>query len=582
LKIKFFAILLILICQSSYSQVSLVPAEHQVYDWLHYQRILGNLDRYSYETLPLMRGQIMDQLVYLRDVDLSKTDADHLDYYLREFSVDSLRNTKNNTYTQGWDKGIKNNVIKKGKLLFSKQEPHLFAYSSEIGTGSVDFLAGTGFVASEGSRYIDQNLFGIRKRVEIDNIGIRMLGTIYDHIGFHLEVDNIAADTRNSLIYDPHYRETHDAAKGSETTLYAQGFTSFKYKALSFHIGNGNIKYGLEGDESLIFRKEGGNFDWMRVNLDTKYVQFTMMHGALQGPTTNIFLPEFDSVRSRVAPQRWIAMRRVQITPWKWIQASFTEVLTYSNRPMDISYLNPIYPLRVAEYNNGDRDNPIWFIDGWIRPIRGLELYSTLGIDDLLELGDIFKKTGKRSSEDAVINYQFGFHYALKWGIQFNGEYIHIDPYFYAHKFRFNSFDENGIILANDIGPNADQYHFSMRKWFPRRSWIELFTQRTRKGLNEIDENGELVRDVGGDIFDGQEPQNGDKVRFLDGDVHEWSSIGLKAHTEPFRGINFNIEYSVRNMTKGTRIGDNSFFSFTLEFNLIPGLRKLPYVRSVL
>jgi hypothetical protein len=553
-----------------------------VYDWLHYQRILGNLDRYSYETLPLMRGQIMDQLVYLREKELSKTDADHLEFYLREFSVDSLRNTKTNTYTQGWDKGIKNNVIKKGKLLFSKQEPHLFAYSSEIGTGSIDFLVGTGYIASEGSRYIDQNLFGIRKRVEVDNIGIKVLGTIYDHIGFHLEVDNIAADSRNSLIYDPHYRETLDASKGSETTLYAQGFTSFKYKALSFHIGNGNIKYGLEGDESLIFRKEGGNFDWMRVNLDTKYVQFTMMHGALQGPTTNIFLSEFDSVRSRIAPQRWIAMRRIQITPFKWIQASFTEVLTYSNRPMDISYLNPIYPLRVAEYNNKDRDNPIWFIDGWIRPIRGLELYSTLGIDDLLELGDIFKKTGKRSSEDAVINYQFGFHYALKWALQFNAEYIHIDPYFYTHWQKFNAYDENGIILANDIGPNADQYHFSMRKWFPRRSWIEVFAQKTRKGLNEVDENGELVRDVGGDLFEGQSGSQGDKVRFLDGDLHEWSTYGIKAHTEPFRGIDFNIEYSVRNMTKGTRIGDNSFFRFTLAFNMIPGIRKLPYIRSAL
>jgi hypothetical protein len=582
LKIKFFAILLILICQSSYSQVSLVPAEHQVYDWLHYQRILGNLDRYSYETLPLMRGQIMDQLVYLKDKDLSKTDVDHLEYYFREFSEDSLAATVQNTYTQGWDKGVKSNVLKKGKLLFSKQEPHLYSFSNEIGSGFIDHIFGTGYVSAKGSRYLDMDLQGVNKATEIDNTGLRIQGSLYNYFGYFLEVQNIAADQDNMLIYDPHFRETLDARRGSRTTIYAQGFTSFKYKALSLHIGNGNIKYGLEGDESLIFRKEGGNFDWVRANVDTKYIQFTMMHGSLQGPTTNVFLNDFDSVKSRVAPQRWIALRRIQITPWKWMQVSFNETVTYSNRPMDISYINPIYPLRVAEYNNNDRDNPIWFFDGWIRPIKGLELYSTLGIDDLLKFSDILKKTGKRSSEDAVINYQIGFHYALKWGIQFNGEYIHIDPYFYAHKFRFNSFEENGIILANDIGPNADQYHFSMRKWFPRRSWIEVFGQKSRKGLNEVDENGELVRDVGGDIFEGQEPYNGDKVRFLDGDVHEWSTIGIKAHTEPFRGINFNIEYSVRNMTKGKRIGDNSFFSFTLEFNLIPGLRKLPYVRSVL
>ena len=575
----FLIILFFSISRFSISQASLVPAEHQVYEWLHYQRVLGNLGRYSYETLPLMRGQIVEHLEELVDKKLSKTDQNHLHYYLREFSKDSLIQTIKNTYTQGFEKGVKKNVIKKINLLFSSKEPHLYAFSNKISYGAIDFLSGTRVVQVTGSRYLDQNLKGITQKPKIYHRTYRFFGTLYDKVGYHLEFTNPITGGKKQLIYDPYWRETFDAARGKENTLYVQGFTSFHHKNFSVHIGNGNIKYGLKGDESLILRTEGGNFDWLRLNYDSKYIQYTFMKGSLQGPATNIVLPEFNNASSRVSPLRWLALRRLQITPWKWMQMSFTEMLIYSNRPLDISYLNPIYPLRAAEYNNNDRDNPVWFFDGWIRPVRGIELYGSLGIDDLLGFSDIFKKTGKRSSNDAVVSYQIGAHYAHKWGIEFNAEYIYIDPFFYTHWQVFNSYNENGIDIANDLGPNGDQFHFAVKKWLPNRSWIEVYTQKTRKGLNIVDAQGNLIKDVGGDIFVGQ---NGDdKVLFLDGDIQSWQTYGLRAHTEPFRGFALRLEYQVRNITSGNRIGELSYFELGVELNFYPFISQIPGINKI-
>ena len=55
-KLTFILVIgLILTVQNGLSQASLVPVYHQVYDWMHYQRVRGNAPVYNYEALPLTR-----------------------------------------------------------------------------------------------------------------------------------------------------------------------------------------------------------------------------------------------------------------------------------------------------------------------------------------------------------------------------------------------------------------------------------------------------------------------------------------------------------------------------------------------
>lgn len=89
------------------SQVSLVPASHQVYEWLHLQRVKGNITNYSYEALPLTRKQINGFLQQVENSgNLNGIDSRLLKWYKQEFSVDQLEIDAKETYLQGWEDDV--------------------------------------------------------------------------------------------------------------------------------------------------------------------------------------------------------------------------------------------------------------------------------------------------------------------------------------------------------------------------------------------------------------------------------------------------------------------------------------------
>ena len=553
------------------AQASLVPAQHQVYDWLHKQRIMGNIRFYSFETLPLNRGQIH---TLLREIEtgakLNRIDQSQLRTYLLEFSMDTLRAQKHNTLLQGNGGSLKNTWNMKWRLLKSKQEPHLFIYEDSSAVVNLDYYYGIGLVDPDEGGEKDWTRYKIT--------GLRTYGTIYKHLGFFLEAVNLSANEEgNSLRRVDYWGNTFDALNEKTSTVYAEGFVSAQYGKLGLHLGNGNIKYGVGNDESVIFRLKAANFDWVRLNYDSKFFNYTFLHGALQGETFIEEDPANPGVRSRTSVPRWISMRRLQIRPFKWAQFSFTETLTYSNRGIDLAYINPIYPLRIAEYDKQDQDNPTWYLDGVLKPFKGLEMYGTLGIDDLLKLSDVFKPTGSRSSEDAVVLYQAGIHFVPRGLFHLNAEYLRIDPFYYTHRFQNNAYVtpmRHLIPLAHNIGPNADQVYLSIKKWLPMRGWIKGYIAQVRKGLNILDDEGNVVLDAGGDLSMGQ---NGgtDLVRFLAGDVHKYRIVGIETYIEPWRGVGLFINYQRRMVTQGNRIQDLDQFGFRATVNFYPITRVL-------
>ncbi|MGB0346439.1 MAG: hypothetical protein ACPGGA_03075, partial [Balneolaceae bacterium] len=371
------------------AQVSIVPASHQVYEWLHLQRVKGNIENYSYEALPLTRKQIMVFLNELnRNESLNRIDSDLLKWYTQEFSSEQLAQDSENTYLTGLNKPFKEFFKDKWNYVFSSQEPHLFVFTSDSIQWAFDFFSSAGFMKiNDPISNFDESSF-------LPYHSIRTYGSIYDRIGGHLEVYNPVVNVEGLLRYHPEWGQTFDGRQArKKSTLFAEAYATFQFKQLGVHIGNGDLKYGLKGSESQILRQEAGNFDWVRINFDTKYFQYTFIHGALKAETVDIKVEGYPGVRSRISPERWFALRRFQLTPAKWITMAFTETLTYSNRPLELAYANPLLPLRFGEYETLDKDNPIWFFEGSLRPLNNIELYATIGIDDLLNFSDILKPT---------------------------------------------------------------------------------------------------------------------------------------------------------------------------------------------
>ncbi len=569
-RILLFTFILILLgTVASKAQVSIVPASHQVYEWLHLQRVKGNITNYSYETLPLTRKQINNYLEQLEEnTNLNSTDTQLLKWYIQEFSQQQLSADAELTWLTGLNRPFGDFAKEKVDMLFSDKEPHYFVFDSDSIQWAVDFFNYVGMMKAN-----DPSL-GLDATSPVIYPAIRTYGTIYDIIGGHIEVYNPKVDETGILRYHPEWGQTYDGRRPREkSTLYAEAYATIQYKQLGIHIGNGDLKYGTKGSEAQILRQEAGNFDWVRFNFDTKFLQYTFIHGALKTETVTVNVEGFPGVRSRISPDRWFALRRFQITPANWISMAFTETLTYSNRPIELAYANPLLPLRFGEYETLDKDNPIWFFDGTLRPVRNLELYATIGIDDLLNFSDIIKPTGERKSEDAVVSYQAGFNYSLPTSTLINAEIIQFDPYFYTHWQLFNTYDELGSPLGASIGPNSRQYYISIRQWLPWRSFVDVGISLIKKGLNEIDENGNLIQDVGGDLFVGQDRT--DTVRLFAGDVHEWNELRVQFEIEPFRGVRFFGTIEKRIMEKGLQLSDTDGFYLGIEFNSFPGILPL-------
>jgi len=537
------------------AQASLVPSDHPVYEWLARQRALGNAPGYSYESLPLTRGQIAALLASLHG--LSGIDSALRKTYYIEFTPDTAYLRHPNTLLQGHDSGVGKTIAQKARLLVSEREPALAAWGDSSTNVTVNYRWGLGWVSAHDGLTRIKDAYG--------DGGFRAYATVERHLGFHLQWNN--PYNAEGLQYDPQYGKTGDVVAGHGSAFFAQGFASWNRGPFEMDLGTGTLRMGLGAREAVIFRQFSPNFTWVRLQFTSKVVQYTFVHGSLEAPTNDVILP--GGIISRVAPARWIAARRFQIRPDRRLQLAFTETVTYSNRGIDISYLNPVYPLKLSEFDNGDRDDPIWFADGVIRPVRGLELYATLGIDDMFSWKDVFRATGHRSNNDGTTKllYQGGVSAAVRTGTDVRAEYLRVEPYFYTHWLQLNTYQERGFALANDVGPNADEWWLSLKQWVPWRGWVQGSVRFVRQGLNPVNLAGQTI-DVGGDLITSR--HTGQKVLFLAGDLQKWRALGLDVGLEPRPGIQTRVTYEKRTATLGSRVPNRSVLRLSLSLSFYP------------
>ncbi|RNC83807.1 MAG: hypothetical protein ED557_08525 [Balneola sp.] len=556
----FFVLFLftIILSSTSRAQISLVPANHPVYEWLHHQRVLGNAPSYNYEVLPLSRGEISTILSDIEEGELGYFDRKQYVAYSKEFDLDYQIENSPNDLLKTDDRSVSTILKKKVSHYLSDEESHLFSYNDSISNVVLDAWWGYGNIVNESGGVTTQGIHDFK--------GFRGYGSLYNLIGLHLEYQNFTElGSERAVQYHPVFGDTFFILQGKSSGSYTQSFASLAYGKLRFDIGRGSLKYGLGVDQSLILSRQAPDFDWMRLNWNSKYLKVSYMHGSIQslGTENETITVNDEDFLSRVTTPRWIVLRRFELLPFSWISMIYTQTVIYSNRSLDFSHLNPLYLVDVAEENNQDRDNPGINFEGIIRPFKSVELYAGLGMDDINKVSDVFKKTGNRSSEDAVLSYQAGISTSYKTGTSVNLEYFRIEPYYYTHIFRFNTYENFNQSLGHDLGPNSDQAMIKIRQWLPKRAWVELALKRIRKGLNVVDENGVLVQDVGGDIF---EPQGGgDVVRFLSGDVHHINEIEVKAQFEPVRAFIINFEFNKSDISKGLQLSDRDYFSVGIQ-----------------
>lgn len=546
----------LLIQQHVFGQSSLVPVYHEVYDWLHYQRVRGNAPHYNYEALPLTRGQITDILASIEPNNISANDNHVRTSYLREFSVDSLKKMNNYTLFQGDEKVLKR--VRDG--LFSPTEPHIYVWHNEFSTSAVDMMyKPSATFVTDGDKTHNSPYYHA--------IAIRTYGTLSGIAGFHYEQYGLSnSKDMQTFRYLPFYGRSAKYLRAGISPNHLEAYAGFAKNFWSLHIGRGTLKYGVGKKDNLIFSRESIPFDWLRINIDSKYVKYSMVYGFLTWPPTNTRISGYSNLNTRTSPSRYTVHQRIKIQPAPWISFGYYDMVNYSNREFEITYLNPVNRLAIMEFEQDDQDNGFAGFEGSLRPIKGLEIYGEMLIDDLGNTNDIFRWNNKKASGgNSLFARHLGTSYALKSGQVFNINYQRVEPSLYAHKYPLNAHTEAGIVLGSQIGPNGDELSFNVDQWLSHRSRVSFGYTFNRHALNYYDENGDFI-DAGGDANTSYylDPETGATVRateFLEGDLHTWNRIFAEAVYEPWRGIKFLADISYRNINKGDQLNDQLIFT---------------------
>lgn len=541
LQLKGVAVLLSLcFVFSAQAQVSLVPTSHQIYEWLHHQRVRGNIDYYAYEALPLRREQIQELLVELQDKrsTLTRIDQQLLDAYRQEFHL--------------VQDGTPPSIFRDGVgILSSGAEPHVYAYRDSVVNLTLDGLAGFAFDRVEDG----DASFSSPLRIG----GGRGYATLYNRLGLHWEgVEAATFADAEVLRYDPLFGQTFQVRRSGESASdILQTFLSYRHGVLSVHYARGANRYGPSAFDPLLLSDQSAFYDWFRFNVDFKRFRFVFVHGSFAAPARDEELEGFPGELTRVSDPRWFAMHRFEFQPSRKLQLAFSEIVTYSNRGIDPAYLHPFYIIRIAEFATDDKDNPMLMLDATWRPWSSVEFHTAFLLDDI-SYANLFKKTDQTTK----FGFQAGGTLALRSGTDLLAEYTRISPFVYTHRFRLNNYEQQGVGLGHQLGPNGDQVSIGVRQWLPWRGKVGVTFRSIRKGLNVFDEAGELVENAGSDLLTGSNGFQQGGFPILIGDVHEWTEMEVNAAIEVVRGLRTELFFVQRGLSKGAQLEDRQRLSF--------------------
>jgi hypothetical protein len=540
------------------AQHSLVPANHQVYDWLLHQRIAGNVVHYDHESIPLTRGQITTHLKEIKKNSeenklfwrLSVSDRHLLNSYLLEF--DHERIGENELYKVVLDstETYKERAISVWK---ERPNPHAFTFVDTTQRVNATLTFRYGWSELNAWEEIPKDYKWGRSNFK----GMQAFGTFNDFLGVHFEVDNIFVNGDWQLLtYMPQYAYAFTVQQQRKQVSQSYENSASIYSGvLGLDISSGAIQMGPGMTDPLIFSRNAPNFNWLRFTARLGWATYTAVHGSLYARTRNErIIVGTDTALTRFAPNRWVVAHRLTIRPWHWFELALFEQLTYSNRNADYAYLNPVNPVFFSELDNGDRDNAVMGADLIVRPLRGTEFYASVFIDDLVSFGSILKDE-PLVDDDVAVN--FGIYQTLPHALRFGASYTRIEPFVYTHWQRLNTFEQRGMPFGHRLGPNADELAFQIKKFLPYRAWGMAQIAFVRKGLNIEGAQNNAQENAGGDLLLGNAGIG--KRMFQDADLHAWTDITLESQIEPIRGVIFSARVLKRVVTRGDRVGGFTF-----------------------
>ena len=486
-----------------FAQVEYVLTDNPVYDFLERMETRQIIHNYNTFDLPKTRKEIASLIkqVIESQNQLDESDLGTLEDLKTEFEYELFGTTKNSQSL--FDEGNANFISQKQKYLY--------------------FIADS---ANDVNLYL--NTFGKAEEIFKNNIlnsanvstAVLSLGfdfrvNFFDHFGFDFRGLNAivtgnrqTALLRNDVVNSYRFNSPGEQTSFDETQA---GYFVIDYDNVKFKFGRDRVKLGYGPIKSII-DENSERFDHIYLKLKYKSMEITYFHGKLLGNTSVI--PDSIHGELNAAGDKYIGYHRLGFNISEDFSFGGSEIIIYSDRNLDFTYLNPFNLYKFAQNSNRDRDNSMIAFDVNNKSIKGLKLYAMFLMDDI-ELD----KLGTGFWGNQFI-YNFGFYSSnlykiLPIDIQF--EYTRMDPFVFTHRIQRNNFTQVGRSLGSFLQPNSELFFTQLNYRITNRLSIKTSFSYSVHGANILNPDGSVKVNAGGDINFGHRTTDPFTAHFLDG-----------------------------------------------------------------
>lgn len=523
---KLILILFLAFSLGTFAQVEHVPIYHPVYDYLLRAENKGFLKHKSLSQLPLQRKEIVAILTEMKNnpvkVHFSENDASVLEKYLKEFEIIHRDNA-----VVFYSDSDSNQVLFSG--LIGEQEKFVYRHKDAKKNLQVSPLGSLeGFYKKN-----DAN----SDNVVIAQFGGKIFGTINDNFGYNLQATNgtVLSGNHKVALEDPKIAQNIKFVYLNSDFDVSESHIRYDNDWFYAIIGRENRTIGAGLNQHLYLSTNAPPMDGVSVGAKFKGFEYRFSNFGLLGYHDSLHIAGSDAI----IPAKYLVTHRFAIQP-EWGEIGLSESIIYSNRAYDLAYINPLSFFKSLEHALRDRDNSLMGVDLTFRPINNLQIKGTYFLDDI-----IFSKIGtgywsNKSASNIAIMSSLG-------DFDLGAEYARVEPYTYTH-FNFqNALTNDSMLFAGSLQPNSDETSFLMQYWYGNRYPIKLRLSYIRHGKNELDSNGKITKNVGGDVYNTINWfRDSGTVTFLDGNREKILTASLEFGYEFTRGFHLAGYYKLR------------------------------------
>lgn len=508
-------------------QTVYVPTHHRVYDYLDRMETKGLLKTVRNNTRPMTRLELAEQMALLLPAQsiLSKTDRQQLNFLMVEFSEELLRlkvpkPEKSTSLTRltrhRWiDPWLPDMFYANGRnfLYFDLQPVKVYLDP----------------VLIRSRLYAQADTLTGQERVFSNTNGWTLWGTIGEHVGFLTDVrDTQEWGTRDYSGIDNFTREGLGFIRSSGKQIdhdETRSHLSFHWKYLTLQYGKDVNRWGPGYRGQLAISDHATSYDEIKLQIRGRHFTFTGLWAVLQHYTPEFFFGGHE--------EKYLAAHRLELSPWPCIDIGVHEMVIYTGRQFEPSYLNPFMFLRSAEHYLGDRDNAAMGLDVELKIFPKTKIYAELFIDDITtgRLG-----TGYYANKYA---YLAGLYHVDLLGLDnldLRMEYARIRPFTYTHD-GLTNFQHYSTNLGHRLGPNAEEWYLDLKYQYSQPFYLQGFVAVERHGANSTHTN------YGGSLFHPWQYGYGEQFDFLGGILRQTTTFSVLGSYEFLCNAFIQLQY---------------------------------------